>query len=131
MINLGQGMALIPLTEKLRAELERSYRRSGKPASAGMENHSDAVASWIAEASADTTLVWFEATYFGGWGGQTSVVWQNREVVIGPESDPNAINRALRILGVQTTDNLDEFDTLKLGRYRHTRQWLGLRVSKR
>jgi type IV secretory pathway VirB6-like protein len=131
MITLAQGVAMIPLTEKLRAELKQSNRRPGKPAFSGFENLSAAVASWISNASADTTLAWIEATYFGGWGGQTLVVWQNKEIVIGPASDSNAINRALKLLGVQATENLDEFDTLKLGRYKHTKQWLELHNARR
>jgi hypothetical protein len=112
MIALAQGVAMIPLIDELRIELEGSNSRRGNPVFPGSEYLSDAVAGWIADASADTTLAWVEATYSGGWGGQTLVVWQNREIVIGPEY-------------------LDEFDTLKLGRYRHTKKWLELRDFQR
>lgn len=131
MIALAQGVAMIPLIDELQIELEGSNSRRGNPVFPGSEYLSDAVAGWITDASADTTLAWVEATYSGGWGGQTLVVWQNREIVIGPESHPNAINRALKVLGVQAADDLDEFDTLKLGRYRHTKKWLELLDSQR
>jgi hypothetical protein len=78
-----------------------------------------------------------------------AIVWQNRQVVFGPvctrSGQPNqplnvsslsdmAINRALKKLGVEapfshlapgTTQQpyLDEFDTVGLGRHRHTKDW--------
>jgi hypothetical protein len=130
MIALAQGVAMIPLTEELRVELEGINSRPGNPPFSGLEYLSHAVAGWIADASADTTLAWVEATYVGGWGGQRLIVWQNREIVIGPESHPNAINCALKVLGVRAAEDLDEFDTLRLGRCRHTKKWLELRDSR-
>jgi hypothetical protein len=142
-IPLAQGLAMIPLTGDLRAELEGCESGETSPAAdstaylsdgvtawiADASENSNGVTAWIADASENSTIVWIEATYFGGWGGQTIVVRQNGEIIKGPVSGPEVINQALKMLGVEAEKDLDEFDTLRLGRYRHTQKWLELRDS--
>jgi hypothetical protein len=128
-IPLAQGLAMIPLTGDLRTELEGCESGESSPAVDSTAYLSDGVTAWIADASENSTIVWIEATYFGGWGGQTIVVRQNGAIIKGPVSGPDVINQALKMLGVEAEKDLDEFDTLGLGRYRHTRKWLELRDS--
>jgi hypothetical protein len=70
-IPLAQGLAMIPLTGDLRAELEGCESGETSPAADSTAYLSDGVTAWIADASENSTIVWIEATYFGGWGGQT------------------------------------------------------------
>lgn len=43
----------------------------------------------------------------------------------------DAINKALKILGVVRIDNKDEFDTLHLGRHRFVERWVEVAASRK
>jgi hypothetical protein len=73
---------------------------------------------------------------FGGTGTQAMVAWRDGEVWAGPAttefswpppdpaSSPHwAFNQALRKLGVDRGEALDEFEALNLGKHRHTENW--------
>jgi len=64
-----------------------------------------------------------EARFYAGVGTQASVGWCDGALRHGPVVAPDAINRALRFLGVQPQDGKDEFDTVGLGRRRSTDDW--------
>lgn len=128
-ISLAQGLAMIPLTGDLRRELQGCQSGERNPAVDDMAHLSDGFTAWLAGASKNSTIVWIEATYFGGWGEQTIIVRQKGKIIKGPVSGPDAINQALKMLKVEAEKDLDEFDTLGLGRYRSTREWLELRDS--
>jgi hypothetical protein len=57
-----------------------------------------------------------ETDYFGGVGDQMAVVYENQHMLMPPTH--GGINAALRLLGVQRRGDVDEFDTIHLGRYR-------------
>ena len=57
-----------------------------------------------------------ETNYFGGIGTQCAAVFRGRAVEMAPAKD--GINAALRRLGVECQADLDEFDTIGLGRHR-------------
>ncbi|HKK76465.1 MAG TPA: hypothetical protein VJ953_15400 [Saprospiraceae bacterium] len=77
---------------------------------------------------------YIETNYFGGLGTQVSEIWENGERIAGPllsydgienkMQNPavsvvaEAINQALRDMGVQRAAEKDEFDMLGLGRFR-------------
>jgi hypothetical protein len=72
-----------------------------------------------------------ETSYFGGQGMQRSAVWLGGRLarMRPPQSgltDPAQypINSALRELGVSANRDMDEFDTLRLGRFRSNADWL-------
>src|SRR5262249_13831328 len=71
-------------------------------------------------------LMYFETEYFGGSGGQGAAVFQDGEVIFGPTwGTIGTINQALKLLGVRVAPPAhDEFDTVGLGRHRHTERWL-------
>jgi hypothetical protein len=80
-------------------------------------------------------VAYVEADYFGGAGTQSAQVWHRGTVVLGPlrvavgERPPSAgspISQALRALGVRRGRHLDEFDAVRLGRYRQTEEWLSV-----
>jgi hypothetical protein len=56
--------------------------------------------------------------YFGGEGSQASAVIQRGKLLGEPFLGPDAINRALRLVGVETGDLADEFAALELHRWR-------------
>ncbi len=72
----------------------------------------------------DKTLAYLEADFFGGSGDQYSkayVAGVAGFVAFGPTY--NAINNALKLIGVVRTEGHDEFDTLGLGKHRDN-DWL-------
>ncbi len=83
------------------------------------------IASICETASAIVPVAYIEADFFGGGGTQAATVWDAQRVVLGPLVEDNAINQALRKIGVQSGIR-DEFDTLDLGRCRFTDDWLKL-----
>ena len=79
-------------------------------------------------------FVYIETDYFGGVGAQSAGVFQDgqlRSVFVSDGSTLDTdipyperlkeepINQVLRTIGVERKKNLDEFDTLCLGNYRH------------
>ena len=65
-------------------------------------------------------VAYIEATFIGGYGGHRIMLWENGKRAGDPR---NSINEVLHLFNVVPNRNLDEFDTLGLGRYRSTRQW--------
>lgn len=155
-VSLHKELAIIPAKSEFLAEINASYvdteRANSFPDfSNGFspEKLSQAVVYWLEDLSISAPVMYCEAEYFGGSGGQLALVWQNRQVVLGPictrwgqvDQPLNvsllsnmAINRALKKLGVEAPfshlapgtihqHNLDEFDTVRLGRHRHTQDW--------
>jgi hypothetical protein len=70
-------------------------------------------------------VAYIEAEFFGGSGGQSAAVWSRGSETMPPIHSRDAINQALRFLGVQIGNAQDEFDALGLGRHRDTRHWAG------
>ncbi|WP_196884895.1 hypothetical protein [Aureivirga sp. CE67] len=56
-----------------------------------------------------------QTDYFGGFGEQYAAYFENGEKVLHNVT----INEALKELGVRRSEELDEFDTINLGEYRH------------
>ena len=65
-----------------------------------------------------------EAEYFGGTGTQACALFENSQPASEPLVDDEAINHALRWLGVQRDHERDEFDAAGFGRHRHTEDWM-------
>lgn len=133
-VDLNAGFALVPLVPEAVAALSPGDERvisllvdSPLP---------ERLTDFLRRASAIAPIAYVEAEFFGGVGQQGSVVWEGGEVVLGPlvdRAEPSPptkleagpINRALRRLGVQRSpDDVDEFATLGLGKYRNTEDWL-------
>jgi hypothetical protein len=83
----------------------------------------------VAPLSAGTALAYLATNYFGGNGYQGAILWLDGACAFGPFmhwSDRGVplpltdrpINRALRGLGLERADALDEFDAFGLGNYR-------------
>ncbi|MEK7466108.1 MAG: hypothetical protein AAB074_01725 [Planctomycetota bacterium] len=124
-VKLSYGVALIPLTDRLLAELEQRFGFAPDAAFKGIPGSVPAVARWIREASRSEFLAFISADFFGGEGSQWAVGMEGGEVVLGPLESPDAINLILRRLGVRAASGCDEFDTVGLGRHRQTARWAG------
>ena len=68
-------------------------------------------------------LAYVEAEFFGGAGHQSAVGFLDGAVALGPVASRDAINQALRFLGVLPAGKQDEFDTVGLFRHRSTDAW--------
>ena len=72
--------------------------------------------------ASNKTIAKIETDYFGGFGDQSATLYENGVKVfeksdqVDRSSEP--INEVLRILGVKKKNNMDEFDTIGLGKYR-------------
>ena len=118
-VPLPQGMAMIPLSRTVRD----AYNIPSLPLMHGevvVPENIAAIAMGLAQAG---KVAYVEAEFFGGDGTQASTTWDVDGVVSSPLVDPNAINFALRFLGVTVGDYHDEFDALGLGRHRQTECW--------
>ena len=88
----------------------------------------DLVSSLVAKSGRDR-FAYFETDYFGGAGGQGALVLSEGSVLYGPEwGEIGPINAALAMLGVVPTAGQDAFDTVGLGMFRWTEDWLGKKI---
>jgi len=122
-VALSAELAILPLRDvDLASFLQRPF--SGDPE--GAYFLSEEFIDELRSASRSGVLMYFETEYFGGLGVQAAAVFQNGALVFGPKSaELGPINVALQLLGVRVVPPaVDEFDTVGLGRYRHTEDWL-------
>ena len=124
---LPQGLALLPLTDVVLAEL--AVGQSDAP-SALLPTLTRCALAFAVAASQAAPVAFVSTCYFGGQGTQDALVWRQGELIFSPRSAPYAdvwpnspISRALRTLGIVADDGSDEFDTVGLGKYRTTEKW--------
>ena len=137
LVPLEQHFSLIPVTPDLYDEVNR-FAASG--ATHGFVFLSARVRGWLEELSLGGSLAYVEAEIFGGTGTQSACVYENGSCVLEPFTSnrdaqqnertkvplaDDAINAALRRLGaIVVQGSVDEFDSVGLGRARHTDDWL-------
>ena len=124
---LPQGLALLPLTDVVLAELAVGQ---GDVPSALLPTLTRGALAFAVAASQAAPVAFVSTCYFGGQGTQDALVWSQGELIFSPRSAPYAdawpnspISRALRTLGIVADDGSDEFDTVGLGKYRTTEKW--------
>lgn len=70
----------------------------------------------------DKSIVYLTTDYFGGHGNQSAKVFINNKKVFSQNNEFDwklkPINSALKMIGVNKLDNMDEFDTIGLSKYR-------------
>jgi len=115
---LAFGFALIPITDELLDEVGASGD-SGR-----FYKFTPAVAEWLGAISASAPAAYVEAEYFGGIGGQGAVVCSHGAQILAPIHEADAINIALRLLGISRGTSHDEFEAVGLPRHRGTSGWL-------
>jgi hypothetical protein len=116
-------LALLPMVEILRNAIQRQNHDPEREPRWPFWYLSPEGAMNVAETCEKGPLVYVEARFYAGVGTQASVGWCDGALRHGPVVAPDAINRALRFLGVQPQDGKDEFDTVGLGRRRSTDDW--------
>jgi hypothetical protein len=132
-VALAHDLALIPITD---ATFDRLGGGGGR-----FEDTffylSSAVETIARQASFDAPVAYVEADIFGGSGTQAAIVWHEGAVLYGPvradvgwpAREPTRpawpFNYALRHLGVDRGDAVDEFEAAGLGRRRATEEWMG------
>lgn len=130
LVELKQQFFLIPLTEQVHNYFENDRRI---PFSSGHPFHflPRMIVEEVQKIASPKLLAYLEADYFGGFGHQASVLWQDGRAIIGPMMAASnlpllemPINRVLRVMGVQAEHAIDEFDALGLGSRRDTNNWL-------
>ena len=95
-VSLAGGVAIIPITDDLYDEVadggsvDRFFKLSP-----GIEQ-------WAKRISAVAPVAYIEAEFFGNIGGQSAIAWSAGSRMLGPIHSKDAINQALRLLGVQT-----------------------------
>ena len=82
------------------------------------------IADFCRTISTHGKIAYVEAMFFGGTGTQAHSLWNTGLMIGEPQVGLHAINRALKFLGVKKKRNLDEFDTLNLGKFRRIEDWL-------
>lgn len=118
-VALSQGKALVPLTTCVcQAHRIGSLMLSDQPTASDT-----LVASISALVGTAHRVAYVEAEYFGGVGSQAAAVLEDGRSILGPIVARDAIDQALRLLGVVAGDHRDEFDALGLGHHRDTHDW--------
>lgn len=121
---LAGDLALLPMVEMLRNVIQKQNHDPEREPAWPFWYLSPEGAMVVAETCERGALVYVEARFYAGVGTQASVGWRDGALRHGPVVAPDAINRALRFLGVQPQDGSDEFDTVGLGRRRSTDDWV-------
>jgi hypothetical protein len=76
------------------------------------------------ELSNKAALAYIEAEVFGGAGVQAHALFSEGKAIGQVVVSENAINEALRFLGVTRGEAHDEFEAVGLGQHRDTDRWL-------
>jgi len=116
---LPQGMALLPIGYDVQAQLGVPFlplTDGGEPALP------EPLSGLMRELSSRGKAAYVEAEFFGGTGVQACVL-ADHGCVEPPRVSIDAINQALRFLGVTKAEAYDEFDAVGLGRHRRTEDW--------
>ena len=121
-VELTESLSLLPLTDAILEQINNGDLNPSVEPFTALTKRLTQILEHLSEAG---TIAYIEAEYFGGAGAQGSVVWFNRLVTFREFGESEAINRALRILGIIAISGKDEFDTVGLGRYRKTEDWQG------
>lgn len=118
---IDQGLSLIPMTEELFDQINNFVVSNSVDK---FEYLTDSIETKVLQLMGDKKLAYVEAEYFGGQGGQISIIWGNhkREHLFSYGQD--CINKVLKDFGVQAKSGNDEFDTVGLGRHRNTIDWV-------
>jgi hypothetical protein len=122
LLPLEPRLAVIPLLDEMVDTTEWP-----EPGELPALDHADlllpGVHRWLLDASKDGLIGYIEAEYWAGIGAQHAWGWRNGERVypVGEQADVNGL---LALLGVVRNPPDDEWDTVGLGRHRHTEDWL-------
>lgn len=119
LIELPQEFAMVPMTIRLLEDIEEIMELSESEFDCGLDGLYDSVIWLLENYSFHTKLAYIETEYFGGYGTQGGVLYENGTERIHPKTGEGTINVLLKELGAWRKPDFDEFDCLELGKYRH------------
>ena len=120
-VRLPQDMVLIPLDTDQRLKLDIEFC----PLTDGGATELPAPLIILAsKLSQNGHIAYIEAEIFGGTGIQASQQFSHGKAISTITIEINAINIALKSLGVSQTNTSEEFDAIGLGNHRDTDQWV-------
>ena len=120
-VKLDQGLSIVPMTEDLFDQMN-NMTASGNINS--FEFLTLNIETETLKCIGYNCCAYVEAEYFGGEGGQSGVIWKDGKRSVEFGYGQGIINKVLNFFGVVANKDLDEFDTLGLGRYRNTSEWV-------
>ena len=120
-VPLAQGKALLLFTDRLRDQHALPFLPLTDEAAPN--ELPEPIRRLCARLSANGQIAYIEAELFGGQGTQAAALWNRGQLVQPPLIAREAINEALRALGVQVTTGVDEFAALALGTHRDIEDW--------
>jgi hypothetical protein len=120
---LADGLCLVPWLEALQTSIQDERHDPVKDPTWPFWHLSRKGANIVRETCSNGDMAYVEAQFFGGAGTQAGVGWRDGQIAHGPVMARDAINQALRFLGVTANDGKDEFDTVGLGKHRSTEEW--------
>jgi hypothetical protein len=118
--DLEQGISVITLTEKLFYEITNSTPSENIP---GFEYLTSSLETNVLKIVGSVAIGYVEASYWGGEGNQSGVIWQNGERIFFSINEQDVINKVLRYFGVSADKGYDEFDTLRFSLLESQRDW--------
>lgn len=118
-IELPQDFGMVPMTIKLLENVEELMEPAEIEDCPGLDGLDGSVVWLLENYSFRTKLAYIETDYFGGAGTQGGVLYENNTEKIPPKTGEGAINALLKKLGAWRKPDVDEFDCLELGKYRH------------
>jgi hypothetical protein len=132
LIQLPQGITMIPMVGRLLQELEIRFQGGSSVAHPDWQQFSESlyhptferlivgVDQFAGHLSQNGLVAYVEATFTGGYGEHATMLWEYGKRLGPPGND---INMILKRLGVVCNPGLDEFNTVGFGRYRSTKRW--------
>ena len=121
---------MILVTDEFCEEVADTFPPDENSLPGGFSILTDSSIAWAKQISKLTPIAYVEAEYFGGTGGQSSIVWDKAEVKLGPISgEIGPINQALRLLGAKVLSARDEFEAVGLNRKRHMEDWIEISTN--
>jgi hypothetical protein len=115
------NMAMIPLTYDYVEKNEIPFLPLTDDGGTSIGNKLKNLCEILSESA---KVAYIEAEYFGGEGIQACNLYSNGLEFEQPLISMDAINHALQWLGIDRTDEMDEFDNFGLGTHRDTEDWI-------
>ena len=119
-IQLNPQIDMLPITDFIRDKFQIPFLPLTDE---GLTYIPESISQLTKTFSSDGLIAYVEAEFFGGTGTQASAVWKNGTVIRSIMVSSNAINLALKEIGVISKAGFDEFDTVGLGQFRDTNKW--------
>lgn len=120
-VPLEQGLELVPLVSAACEALGLEFLTL---TDGGESELPPSFSSRCCEIAAHGKAAYIEAEYHGGDGIQACVMFHGAQQVGPVVVAGDAINQALRFLGVSRNPGKDEFSSVGFGTQRHTDDWL-------